>query len=117
MELPDDVLALVRAYARPRVSTEALGEYNKIIQVYGDWPQLKRVMVTPHAIQLVRAYNQETDLIEELQLLFRETPLHTTSSAHIRNLLRERYDVRRLRRLEIQVLFPDDLSKPGGYTY
>ena len=122
MEFPDLVLALIREYAQPRVSKEARDEYKKIIKIYGAWPRLKQSMVTPHAIQLVRAYNQETDLIDELELMYRETPLNTPRSAQIRTMLRERYEWRRFRGRNIRVLLSSEsavceLEKRGGFTY
>lgn len=122
MEFPDDVLALIREYARPRVSKEALVEYNKAIKIYGTWPRLKRAMVTPEAIEIVRAYNRETEVIEELQLLYEETPLSTTRSAHIRLMLRERGEARRFRGRAIRVLLSSEevvaeMEKLGKITY
>ena len=122
MELPDLPLALVREFSRPRVSKEARDEYAKVILVYGPWPQLKQAMVTPHAISVVRAYNRETELIEELELMYRETPLNTPRSARIREVLRERYEARRFRGRDIRVLLAGesavcDLEKRGVYTY
>jgi hypothetical protein len=122
MEFPDLVLALIREFAQPRVSKEARDEYKKVIQIYGRWPRLKRAMVHPCAVQVVSAYNRETELIDELELLFRETPLNTPRSADIRNRLRERYDARRCRGREIRVLLAGEnavceMEKFGGFTY
>lgn len=122
MELPDLPLALVREFSRPRVSKEARDEYAKVILVYGPWPRLKRAMITPHAISVVRAYNRETELIEELELMFRETPLSTPRSARIREVLRERYEARRFRGRDIRVLLAGESAiceweKRGGYAY
>jgi hypothetical protein len=122
MEFPDLVLALIREYARPRVSKEARDEYKKVIKIYGKWPRLKQAMVSPQAVQVVRAYNSETDLIDELELAFRETPLNTPRSAQIRTMLRERYDCRRILGREIRVLLAGEsgvreLEKVGGFTY
>jgi hypothetical protein len=104
MEFPEEIVALIRQFAKPCFTKEALVEYNKAIKIYGAWPRLKRAMVTPKAVQIVRDYNQETDLIEELHLLYGETPLNTTRSAHIRLMLRERGEVRRSRGRAIRVL-------------
>ena len=122
MELPDDILDLIRQFSRPCVSKEARDEYNKIILVYGPWPRLKRAMVTPAAIKVVRDYNLETELIHELELMYRETPLNTPHSARIRSTLRERYEARRFRGRDIRVLLAGEAAiceweKRGGYTY
>ena len=122
MELPDLPLALVREFSRPRVSKEARDEYNKIILVYGPWPRLKQAMVTPAAIKVVRDYNLETELIHELELMYRETPLNTPHSARIRSTLRERYEARRFRGRDIRVMLAGESAiweweKRCGYTY
>jgi len=121
MELPDLPLALVREFSRPRVSKEARDEYAKVILVYGPWPRLKRAMVTPAAIKVVRDYNLETELIEALELMYREIPLNTPHSARIRSTLRERYEARRFRGRDIRVLLGEsaicEIEKRGGYTY
>ena len=122
MELPDLPLALVREFSRPRVSKEARDEYAKVILVYGPWPRLKQAMVTPAAIKVVRDYNLETELIEELELMYRETPLNTVRSVRIRSELRERYDTRRYLGRDIRVMLAGESAiceweKRGGYTY
>jgi hypothetical protein len=122
MELPDDVLSLIREFSRPCFTKESLVEYNKAIKIYGAWPHLKRAMVTPAAVQIVRAYNQETEVIEELQVLYNETPLSSTRSAHIRLMLRERGEVRRMRGRAIRVLIAGEsvvaaMEKRGQITY
>lgn len=61
MELPDLPLALVREFSRPRVS-KARDEYAKAIQ-HGFWPRLNRAMLNPHAIEIVRRYNETNDAI------------------------------------------------------
>ena len=72
MELPDLPLALVREFSRPRVSKEARDEYAKAIQhgfrliQLGHRSRLKRAMVTPHAIEIVRRYNETMDVIEAI---------------------------------------------------
>lgn len=122
MEFPDLVLDLIRQFSRPRVSKEARDEYAKVIRVYGAWPRLKRAMVTPAAIKVVRDYNLETELIEELELMYRETPLNTVRSVRIRSELRERYDARRYLGRDIRVMLAGESAiceweKRGGYTY
>ncbi len=79
-------------------------------------------MVRPYAIQVVRAYNRESDLIHELELMYRETPLNTPQSAQIRNMLRERYEWRKFRGRDIRVMLAGESAiweweKRGGYTY
>ena len=46
MELPEDVLAIVRAYAKPRFTY--FREYNEILKVLGkkEWPALKKKLLT-----------------------------------------------------------------------
>ena len=122
MEFPDLVLDLIRQFSRPRVSKEARDEYAKVILVYGPWPRLKQAMVTPAAIKVVRDYNLETELIEELELMYRETPLNTVRSVRIRSELRERYDTRRYLGRDIRVMLAGESAiceweKRGGYTY
>lgn len=122
MELPDLPLALVREFSRPRVSKEARDEYAKVILVYGPWPRLKQAMVTPAAIKVVRDYNLETERIDELALMYSETPLNTPHSVQIRSELRERYEARRFRGRDIRVLLAGETAIceweiRGGYTY
>jgi hypothetical protein len=122
MEFPDEILALIRQFSRPCFTKEALVEYNKAIKIYGPWPRLKRAMVTSKAVQIVRDYNQETELIEELQLLYGETPLNTTRASHIRLMLRERGAIRRLRGRAIRVLLAGEevvaaMEKRGERVY
>ena len=79
-------------------------------------------MVTPAAIKVVRDYNLETEVIEELELMYRETPLNTVRSVRIRSELRERYEARRFRGRDIRVLLAGETAiceweKRGGYTY
>jgi hypothetical protein len=65
MEFPDDVLALIREYSRPIVSKEALYEYKRAMGMY--WgTALKKKMTTPDAIEIVRRYNDTTDVIDEI---------------------------------------------------
>lgn len=71
MELPDLPLALVREFSRPRVSKEARDEYTKAIQhgfwlAARSWYRLERAMVTPHAIETVRGYNETMDAIDAI---------------------------------------------------
>jgi len=121
MEFPDLVLDLIRQFSRPRVSKEAREEYAKVILVYGPWPRLKRTMVTPAAINVVRDYNRETEHIDELELMYRETPLNTPHSAQIRRELRERYEARRYRGRDIRVMLAGESAicewEKRGYTY
>lgn len=83
MEFPDDVLTLIRAFSRPRVSAEALAEYKRA----GDWPELKRVMVTPQVIASVRAYNDHVDKIHAIYAGYRDIPILSPEAAHIRDQL------------------------------
>lgn len=65
MEFPDDVLALIREFSRPLVSKEALYEYRRAMGMY--WgPSLKKKMTTPRAIEIVRRYNDTTDVIDDI---------------------------------------------------
>ena len=83
MELPDLPLALVREFSRPRVSKEARDEYAKV----GDWPDLKRVMVTPHAIAVVRAYNDQAAKVESIYVEYRKVHLLSARAGEIRDQL------------------------------
>lgn len=72
MELPDLPLALVREFSRPRVSKEARDEYAKAIQQgfrliqLDHQSRLKRAMVMPHAVEIVRRYNETMDAIDAI---------------------------------------------------
>ena len=72
MEFPDIVLALIHEFSRPRVNKEALQEYLKVVRRVrnmGNWaPSLKRKMVTPEAVDVVREFNRVSDLIQRLQI-------------------------------------------------
>lgn len=81
MELPDLPLALVREFSMPRVSKEARDEYARV----GDWPDLKRVMVTPHAIAVVRAYNDQAAKVEAIYVEYRKVYLLSAQAGEIRN--------------------------------
>ena len=48
MEFPDDVLVIIREYARPRM--QFIPEYNQIVRVLGDeWPAVKKKLECPDA--------------------------------------------------------------------
>jgi len=48
MEFPDDVLQLIREYARPRM--KYIPEYTHIVRLLGvEWPAVKRKLATPDA--------------------------------------------------------------------
>ena len=65
MEFPDDVLSLIREYSRPLISKEALYEYKRARGMY--WgTALKKKMTTPHAVEIVRRYNDTTDVIDAI---------------------------------------------------
>jgi hypothetical protein len=95
MEFPDDVLRHIQEYARPRVSREARAEYARVAEYYGAWPMLKRKMVTPFAIAVVREHNDVADRIEELQTWYNEISLLNVRSRQIYRLLEEHYDLLR----------------------
>jgi len=118
-EFPDLVLALIREYARPCMGEEARDAYKKVIQVYGEWPTLKRAMLSQRVVEVVQSYNRETCLIDELELHFREIPLNLSQeTAKIRRMIYESYEVRRCLGQEIRLLVdPLTSQQQGGYTY
>ena len=67
MEFPDLVLALIREFSRPCVSKEALQEYLKVVRTFGDWPSLKRKMMAPDAVSVVRKFNKVSDRILDIE--------------------------------------------------
>ena len=67
MEFPDDIHDLIREFSRPRVNKEALQEYLKVVHKVGNWSSLKRKMVTPEAVEVVREFNRVSDLIQTLE--------------------------------------------------
>jgi len=83
MELPDLPLALVREFSMPRVSKEARDEYARV----GDWLDLKRAMVTPHAVAVVRAYNDQVAKVDVLYGEYRKVHLLSARAGEIRHHL------------------------------
>ena len=57
MEFPDDILVLIRAYAKPLFRFSR--EYKEALRKLGmaKWPQLKQKLYTPHADQIMDALN------------------------------------------------------------
>jgi len=48
MEFPDDILPLIREYARPRM--KYISEYNQIVRLLGvEWPAVKNKLAGPDA--------------------------------------------------------------------
>lgn len=86
MEFPDLVLALIREFSRPRVSKEALQEYLKVVRTFGDWPSLKRKMMAPDAVSVVRKFNQVSDRILDIE---------SESKSIIRQLIQEQHEIYR----------------------
>ncbi len=95
MEFPEVIVALIRQYARPRVSQEALQEYRRLCQTYGEQVDVKRQMVCPTVVQLVRTCNQTNDTIEELYLLYQEVPVLSRLYAEVRRNLDDQLELRR----------------------
>ena len=71
-EFPDIVLALIHEFSRPRVNKEALNEFSKVVRRVrntGTWgASLKKKMVKPEAVEVVREFNRVSDLIQCLQI-------------------------------------------------
>jgi hypothetical protein len=117
MEFPDLVLALIREYARPRMDKEARDAYKQVIQVYGEWPMLKRAMLCSNVVDVVKTYNRETTLIDDLQILYRELPL-SQKSTQIRMMIYDSYVTRRCLGQKIRMFVePQTSHQQGGYTY
>ena len=88
MEFPDIVLALIHEFSRPRVNKEALKEYVKVVRrVRNMDPSLKRKMVRPEAVAVVREFNRVSDLIQCLQIERNEVRTVQLTSAIDRLLL------------------------------
>ena len=119
MEFPYLVLDLIREYSRPCMDKEARDAYKKVIQVYGEWPTLKRAMLCSRVVEVVQAYNRESRLIDELQLHFRVMPLNLSQQiTEIRRMIYESYEVRRCLGQEIRLLVdPLTSQQQGGFTY
>ena len=67
MEFPDIVCALIHEFARPRVNKDALKEYRLVVRWVGHWTSLKKKMVTPEAVEVVREFNRVYALILDLE--------------------------------------------------
>ena len=91
-ELPPELAALVREFSRPRVSKEGREVYQKYVNLYGPSPAVLRKMVTSHGVSVVAAYIREHEVVEELLLIYNETPWHTTRAARLREALNEQYE-------------------------
>ena len=65
MEFPDDILALIREFSRPRYTKEALREYKRTMGLFWMWP-LKEIMTTQEVVDLVRRYNDTSDAIDAI---------------------------------------------------
>lgn len=60
MEFPDDVLGLIRAYARPRM--QFIHEYNEIVRVLGiEWYPVKKKLETPDAEKVLEQFAYYAD--------------------------------------------------------
>ena len=108
MEFPELVLALIRDFSRPRVNKEALQEYRTVVRNIGDSPSLKRKMVTPEAVEVVREFNRVSNLIRTLetenqtiliglikeQQVFWSDIVDTPRMTEINRLLEDLYDER-----------------------
>ena len=108
MEFPELVLALIRDFSRPRVNKEALQEYLTVVRNIGDSPCLKRKMVTPEAVEVVREFNRVSILIRTLetenqtiliglikeQQVFWSDIVDTPRMTEINRLLEDLYDER-----------------------
>lgn len=92
MEFPDLVLDLIHQFSRPRIGKEAREVYKNFVTRLGPCPAVLRKMVTPHAVALVDGYNRESEVIEELLVVYRETPWRSIRSAQLRGALNEQYD-------------------------
>ena len=75
MELPEDVLTIVRAYAKPRFTY--FREYNKILTILGKaaWPQLKEKLesdpasILPALLAYQMAVLRNREFFKELMIL------------------------------------------------
>ena len=75
MELPEDVLAIVRAYAKPRFTY--FREYNKTLHILGkaEWPQLKEKLksepatILPALLAYQMAVLRNKNFFKELMIL------------------------------------------------
>ena len=75
MELPDDVLAIIRAYAKPRFTY--FREYNKTLKILGkaNWPRLKEKLksepeyVLPALLAYQMAVLRNKNLYQEMRTL------------------------------------------------
>ena len=60
MEFPDDVLGLIRAYARPRM--QFIHEYNEIVRILGiEWYPVKKKLETPDAASVLDQFAYYAD--------------------------------------------------------
>ena len=107
MEFPEEILALIRQYSRPRVSQEALEDYRRLCETYGEQLDVKRKMVCPHVVDLVHTCNQTNDTIDELYVLYQEVPVMSRRYAEVRRNLQDQHELRRriLEELRIE-LYP-----------
>lgn len=85
MELPNDVLALVREFSRPRVTKEARDECRRA----GDCAALRHMMVTPQAIQIVRDYNNQNEKVRSIYALYCSVSMFSAEA----ELLRKELDI------------------------
>jgi hypothetical protein len=60
MELPEDVLPLIREYARPRM--QFIHEYNQIVRLLGEeWPAVKKKLASPDAERVLEQFAYYAD--------------------------------------------------------
>jgi len=62
MEFPDDVLAIIREYARPRM--QFIHEYNHLVRLIGvEWQSVKRKLATPDAERVLEQFADYADSV------------------------------------------------------
>ena len=104
MELPDDVLQIVRAYAKPRF--KYFREYNralKVLRVYDGWDALKEKLQTdaevviPTLLSYQNAFIERTELEKELRDLILIKPM---DSFKLDEIERMEHLIRQTKRIE-----------------
>lgn len=85
-------VALIHEYSRPRVSKEGRDEYQRYVKLHGPSPNVLKAMVTPRGVEVVRAWNGDSEVIEEELKHYLYTPFSTVKAATLRRIAAELKD-------------------------
>jgi len=93
MEFPDDVLAIIREYARPRM--KFIHEYNHLVRILGvEWYPVKRKLEGPDAERVLEQFAYYADSVVMTRYAKEAVPIlpqECTCSEHMNWLVASRH--------------------------